>query len=724
MTNNREENGSIKIGFNPDNDGFIQELLRSKIYKYPVLACVREVLTNAVDASALVGKSVDTIEIHLPTRIENYFSIRDHGVGMSEEVFIKNFASYGNSTSKDNDSLVGFYGLGSKAPATINSNYRVTTCWEGVKRTFLCFIDNKGRNSVIKTTETPTLEQGTEILIEDVKESQIEEMASHYWRIVSLWSTKPKCNIKFEERIKEVDNELFMIVRNKVGVLPTLGIDPSKFNSSYHESIVFLMGGVPYTLEKNDQNELVQNSNNKLLIQKALNFIYNSYNNECALIIKNDNKEISITPQRESVYIDDCKDVVENKLYQSIIKLKDYYIDRLEKAVYIKEAFDSAFILYNHFLVDKGTLSYKGITIPSSYKISITRDFELIECRVIKNNKGKIRTKKDSPWYLSGQFNLSSDTKLLVNNVYKGTIKNLTKILTSLNFESCILFNTPLISKEEIRKLAPVLNEEFFPHKSLVFLSDIVSPSRAESINNVKSIPCILFENKTVKNRRIKENEPQVYFLIRPKYVYTVSTYLSGEDSELLSKFLSVPVYGIKEENKQAARDNNWIHWSVAAVNLIKDNKLIIEKYADDFSSIYTQYTSQQLIDCITSMAIKAREGECCIINDNWNVLKKVNELEPSLASDVNLIKLTNAITLIEDIESFYNLNPIKTIGLERKEGISLHKIRQFIYTEINNIVAQSELLNAICHPFYPGSLDIITNRIIQLTKSDEKQYD
>ena len=61
------------------------DILSSGLYTDPITAIIRELSCNAYDAHVAAGKPDIPFEIHIPTRLEPYFSVKDDGIGLSDE---------------------------------------------------------------------------------------------------------------------------------------------------------------------------------------------------------------------------------------------------------------------------------------------------------------------------------------------------------------------------------------------------------------------------------------------------------------------------------------------------------------------------------------------------------------------------------------------------------------------------------------------------------------
>ena len=92
------------------------KIMTENLYSDVPLAVVRELCTNAIDANRKAGKPENDFIIHFPTKTESYFSVEDHGIGMTKEEVMYVYTTFFKSTNSSNNDNTGMYGLGSKAP--------------------------------------------------------------------------------------------------------------------------------------------------------------------------------------------------------------------------------------------------------------------------------------------------------------------------------------------------------------------------------------------------------------------------------------------------------------------------------------------------------------------------------------------------------------------------------------------------------------------------------
>ena len=98
------------------------KILSQGIYTDNITPAIRELATNAWDAHVAIGNVETPFEVHLPTVIEPWFSIRDFGVGMNEAEIEKIYTTYFESTKTESNDYVGCLGLGSNLHFVIQTH--------------------------------------------------------------------------------------------------------------------------------------------------------------------------------------------------------------------------------------------------------------------------------------------------------------------------------------------------------------------------------------------------------------------------------------------------------------------------------------------------------------------------------------------------------------------------------------------------------------------------
>lgn len=122
------------------NQALIMRMLRSDIYTDKILAVLREYGSNAWDAHRMVGVHDRPIRVQLPTLFHPVLKIRDYGPGMSHEDVFTKFTQYGDSSKRDTNEEVGWFGVGCKSGFAYSTTFIVTSWHKGTKRVYTASI--------------------------------------------------------------------------------------------------------------------------------------------------------------------------------------------------------------------------------------------------------------------------------------------------------------------------------------------------------------------------------------------------------------------------------------------------------------------------------------------------------------------------------------------------------------------------------------------------------
>jgi len=159
--------------------------LLTDMYPKPVEGTVREVISNAIDATQALPESMrKAIEVSSPSVFNPFFTVEDFGCGMSLQTLVDNLVKYGGSTkgkpsedSNDEEPLVdtiGEYGLGSKAPLAYCNEFTVITTKDGITtKAIISRLSDKSKTRILYSKPTD-LSNGTRVEI-PVKENDFSE---------------------------------------------------------------------------------------------------------------------------------------------------------------------------------------------------------------------------------------------------------------------------------------------------------------------------------------------------------------------------------------------------------------------------------------------------------------------------------------------------------------------------------------------------------------------
>lgn len=139
-------------------------ILSDGLYSNKINSIIRELSCNAVDSHVAAGKADVPFDVHLPSTLEPYFSIRDYGIGLDHHQVTTIFTTFFESTKTDSNDYVGALGLGSKSPFSYTENFTVTAIKDGRKGIYTAFINDHGVPSIaLMIDEQTTDPAGVEI---------------------------------------------------------------------------------------------------------------------------------------------------------------------------------------------------------------------------------------------------------------------------------------------------------------------------------------------------------------------------------------------------------------------------------------------------------------------------------------------------------------------------------------------------------------------------------
>lgn len=215
------------------------KLLSSLTYSDKLLAAIREPLSNAWDAHVRANRQSTPAQLHLPTIIEPWFSIRDFGTGLRHDDVVRLFFSYGVSDKRHTNSELGGLGIGAKAFFAY-TDQAVITSWHDGQR--LNFIANRGADGLpqgMLVDQRPTDEPvGLEIRF-PVNPKDFADTKSKTERLLRLLPLQVASNV--ELNIKPYQPKLSLTVQgHTIDVLTSNVWNQDK-------SLQVVMGGLAYT---------------------------------------------------------------------------------------------------------------------------------------------------------------------------------------------------------------------------------------------------------------------------------------------------------------------------------------------------------------------------------------------------------------------------------------------------------------------------------------------
>ena len=184
--------------FGVHDPGLIFEILRTKIYKDPITAIVREISCNSRDAHREIAQvkndpklALVPVEIALPNPLSPYIKFRDYGPGISPDRMEHVFCKYAASTKRNDNIQTGGFGLGCKTPFSYSDTFSIITVIDGVKRVYNAVIDETRVGKVLLNSESATTEADGTTIVVPVKREDSSKFIEAVIRTTSFWDVRP-----------------------------------------------------------------------------------------------------------------------------------------------------------------------------------------------------------------------------------------------------------------------------------------------------------------------------------------------------------------------------------------------------------------------------------------------------------------------------------------------------------------------------------------------------
>ena len=183
---------SVSMGVS--NDAALMHIFSATLYTYPKLATVREIICNAWDAHIAAGITARPIEVDVSN---GRVTVRDFGYGIAHAKIGEIYGTYGNSTKRDDSTVTGGFGLGSKAPFAYTDNFEVISHHVGQKtiyRVSKSSMEKGGKPTINKIVDMPTQETGMQVSFSLIKESDANDFLSLIREVIQFGEIPVKLN--------------------------------------------------------------------------------------------------------------------------------------------------------------------------------------------------------------------------------------------------------------------------------------------------------------------------------------------------------------------------------------------------------------------------------------------------------------------------------------------------------------------------------------------------
>jgi len=274
------------------------QMLTKNVYTDTILAVMREWSTNAIDACIAAGNPIN-YDVNLPTILNQQFSVRDYGTGLTPDEVNGLFSMLGASTKRNSNDYNGTFGIGRLSGLAYADSFTVESFIDGTCYTFAVSTDS-GIPQLVSLGSISTHEPNGLRMSIEVSPNDISKFKSRAEDLYKFFDVKPNINIDITipkpTKLVEGDNWY---------------LEDTKYEDPYHEVPLIVMGNVAYNIPIN-----------KLSTGEFSAFSYTSLRIEAPL------GAVSITPGRESLNMDNSTiSYITKQLYLIRSELSDKFLD-------------------------------------------------------------------------------------------------------------------------------------------------------------------------------------------------------------------------------------------------------------------------------------------------------------------------------------------------------------------------------------------------------------
>jgi hypothetical protein len=339
----------------PEGIIHIMTILRDNLYQDKLASPIREYAANARDAHASAGIPEIPIHIQLPSEKNPEVRIRDFGPGLSAEDIDHTFRKFGKSTKKNDDSQIGYYGIGCKSGWAYTDSFMVISHHKGVKTIYSCFLDSNGRGCIAQIDSSETNSSGVEVVL-PIKSADIS----------AAYAKAIRQSVFLEPRPKYFQDGNEITVDDPI-VTTTFG---QMANKTYSNTALAVMGGIAYPIDYS-----------KLRCETLPPYLQKGIQLMCAnpILLRFAIGEITTDAAREGLgYTEQTIQLIRSRLIEKFNECKTIwhhtlqacptYLEALRKKAKLKEELNTS--ANNCFSQYEYTFGSATVTLESSYIFS------------------------------------------------------------------------------------------------------------------------------------------------------------------------------------------------------------------------------------------------------------------------------------------------------------------------------------------------------------------
>jgi len=631
------------VEFGIANSPKMFKILSDGLYSDKIRAVIRELSTNAVDAHIAAGTLYKPYLVHLPTRLEPYFSIRDFGTGLSDEDMQVLYTTYGASNKSGSNDYIGCMGLGSKSPFSYTTSFSSISHFNGRKYIYVCAMDSDGIPTLNKAGEEDTDEpNGLEIKF-SVQTYDCQSFINKASAVYKYFKYKPE------------------IVGGICDIKPVTYIAEGKGWGLHRgdESNV-IMGGISYPIDAKffskytADYQIGQNGDNaEAILLKAGVDIY------CEI------GDFEMSASREALqYTSSTVSSLKSRLEDVLIDIDKRVTDDIKQCTTLWEATCCyQELLFNKFKNFSNVLAARNLEWQGQ-KIKLTidaNDFSMFEFRDV----GNVNPKR----YTVTRVNVHNKVGIILNDVARGAFSLCNRLIKDNKYKNVYLvsFNDPTNLKEFVELLGnpPIIKASSLP-KPPKGSSEYVKRDDVFTYDIKRSgILTISGSNYWLPATDDVDMEEGGYYVEMSSYKikYNGTSMEACELAEILNVMQSLKidipvVYGVKTKVLPRFKINtNWEEFTVYCKKEIEKYILAnnLAEHRGNLNYIGQTPKITEYANLVSSSTIKPDAG-----TDLYNLYEKIQELNKSkpyqnIINSINQIK--NKLCFQLDSVSKYDLS-------------------------------------------------------------------
>lgn len=378
--------------------------LLSGMYENPIDAIIREVICNSIDSHIEAGNEDREINVYLPNIANQKFVVEDFGVGMSHETVMEIFSKYSASTKRESNELIGGFGIGAKAPFAYKNSFQIESRYEGVKRVYLCFLNEKSVPHIKLLTENRVedLENGVTFSL-NLKET------SHVY--------------EFERKALDIVKYLEAnIVVHKNGEILSYAqdlLDDEVFHYSTSKSAIsVLCGGVLYGIGRDNISKIEQAVQEELELDRSINFGFGM-----RIIVRCEIGEVLPLPTREALEVDEKTiNNISEKICNAFYEVYDEYLEEYKNDEYTiskrRENKTSPLRFYEKQI----RISFDNLFNNRIYDVLKDEEFDIRNSKGVRNNDLNTEyARKKNHLYINSLF-IENGSRAIISCIRDGGV--------------------------------------------------------------------------------------------------------------------------------------------------------------------------------------------------------------------------------------------------------------------------------------------------------------